>query len=209
MPKSVLDDDYSYGKNNKHYVHTGLSLFTGVSATELPNLQFRAQNSTAFYFFVLYKRKLNNIFSFTSELNIGSSWIQYRFTGDSPQYPTIFSTHVRDVLTIGELEVHQNIRFRVSGGPNRIGNYVEVGVLGGVATSRRYTHKGTSLNNQRTELSIIHDPVILTDGNRYGLDLFYYGFKGRLGFERISIPVRYVINGDFWWVMAGVEIGLF
>lgn len=209
MPKSVLDEDYSYGKNNKHFVHVGFSLFTGVSASELPGLKFRPLNTSSFYFFVLYKRKLNNIFSLTSEFNFGSAWIHYRYTSDNPQYPTLFSSQKRDIINTGELEMHQNIRFRISGGPNQIGNFVEVGVLGGVTTTRRYAHQGTSLFDQRTELAFINDPVILTDGNTYGLNLFYYGFKGRVGFEKISLPVRYVRNGDFWWMMAGIELGLF
>lgn len=209
MPKSVLDADYTYGKNNKHYVHTGFSFYTGLLASDLPNLIFRPQTSSSFYFFILYKRKLNNIFSLTSEFNVGSSWIYYRFTDDSPQYPAIFSTHTRDMITTGEIEMHQNLRFRISGAPNRIGNYIEFGVIGGLTTSRRYTHRGTSTANQKTELSFINDPVILTDGNQYKLNLFYYGFKARVGFNRLSIPVRYTQNGDFWWLMTGIELGLF
>lgn len=209
MPKSVLDEDYSYGKNNKHYVHVGLSVFVGISAVDLPALQFSSLNSSGIHFFLLYKRNLNSIFSLTSEFSFGTSQVQYTYNGVTPIFPTVFSEHRRDVISTGEFELRQNIRIRLSGGPNSVGNYLEAGVIGGISSRRNYIHRGVSLENQRTELMFINSPVTLADGNSYALSLFYYGFKGRIGFNRLSIPFRFVQNGDFWWMMTGVEYSLF
>ncbi|GCD80369.1 hypothetical protein [Schleiferia thermophila] len=204
-PKSVFDEDYSYGKNRKHYVHSGFSILGGISADQLPDLEFSAFNSGAFQFFILYKYKLNNIFSLTSEFAFGGTGIVYTYKGSLPLYPSVFSEHRSDIINRGEIELRQNLRIRFGGGPNRIGTYLEGGVLGGFATTNDYIHRGVSIYNTRMEMKFINESVILADGNSYRIHRWYYGFRGRFGFNRWSLPVQVVRAGSVNWVLAGIE----
>ncbi|MCX8147848.1 hypothetical protein [Thermaurantimonas aggregans] len=207
-PKSVLDENYTYGKNRKHYVHTGFAYLAGVSATTLPNLEFRPLSSSVFQFFALYKYKINNTFSLTSELSFGGVELIFKFKDSIPQY-SLFTTQKEDKINRGEIELRQNIRIRYSGAQSKIGNFIEIGILGGIATTNQYTHAGVTALNQKTEINFINSPVQLTDGNLYSFNRWYYGFAARLGFNRISFPFRYVNIGDVEYMVTGIEISFF
>lgn len=207
-PKSVLDEDYTYGKNRKHYVQLGFSYLAGVSATKLPDLQFRPLSSNLFHFFSRYKYKINNTFSLTSDVSFGAVEINYRYIGSVPQY-SIFANHQADKIVRGEIELQQCLRIRFYGGQNKIGNFIDLGILGGFATSNHYTHTGISTLNQKTEINFINSPVELTDGNLYAFNRWYYGFVTRLGFNRISLPFRYVHIGAIDYMLTGIEFSFF
>ncbi|MCH8554824.1 MAG: hypothetical protein LAT76_06680 [Schleiferiaceae bacterium] len=200
----------SFGPNKKHYVHSKFSFGINAPVDLIPDMRYSPFRSWNIQVGSIYKYKVSKYFGLIAELALSSENMVFNQDDEisfSP-YPTVIGEieRVKWFRTSLDLQLGVRINYQKNRG-NTLGNFVDLGVLGGLPLNTRWEYTGVDANNTDMEI-VLQRPefVSLSAGEMPTALSYYYGAYTRVGFNKLAIVVRAVQYTENRWVLLpGIE----